>query len=184
MRLIGSPGFALRSDADSSAGFAGSCACNREATSALGRRMTRGCSSEIRLDPLEGAATRATLSAKSLSKVEEKERTLEGLVPLLYALHRIVVPTQRSRRLRELVALRLIRLPFRRHHPRMPQQLPRRDPEVPVLLEALEEEVSRDRRSSFWDGRTVVIDDAEEGRHGVEEVVRRFAGDEFDDESS
>lgn len=76
----------------------------------------------------------------------------------------------------------LVRLALGRDHPRVLEQLPRADSEVRVLLEALAEKVAHDRARAVGERRAVVVDDPEESRHGVEEVVRRLAGDELDDE--
>ena len=57
----------------------------------------------------------------------------------------------------------------------MPQQLFSRYAQIAILLETVVQKVLDYRRHALWDRGTIILDYAEERRHGTEEVVRRFA---------
>lgn len=132
------------------------------------------------------------------------KRTFECFVPLLNLLHSLVVETDRSRCSSSAASLaasyppvsrspsfysfsikRLsVLLPLCNNHPRMPQQFSRSNPQVPVLLETLHQEVPHNCASPFRKRRTIIVDDSEESWHRVEKVIGRFSSKKFDYESS
>ena len=83
--------------------------------------------------------------------------------------------TQRSSVVLHVVLRTSRHLPACRDHPRMSKQLLGRDPKVAIFLETMIEEVFHYGRRAFRDRGTVVLDDSEERRHWIQEVVWRLA---------
>ena len=63
----------------------------------------------------------------------------------------------------------------------MSKELLGRYSEVAIFLEAVGQEVLDNRGGTFWYRRTVILNDAEQGRHWVKEVVGRLSLQQFND---
>ena len=171
---------------------AGCCTCVTGKGALTGMPRSNGCSSGERIPSLtvcrrvgarvgfEGAAYTVN---ERLERPSEHAHTFQSFIPFLNLEHSfvIVVVAERPVRTRR-PSLRMLTLKLfpRRDHPWMPQQLLRRDAEVAILLEAMIEEVLDNRRGTFWYWRAVVLDDTEQRRHRVKEVIRRLALQQLD----
>lgn len=58
------------------------------------------------------------------------------------------------------------------------------DSKIAILLEAVIQEVLYNRRSTIRYWRAIILNNAKQGGHGIEEVVRRFSLEKLDDGAS
>lgn len=62
----------------------------------------------------------------------------------------------------------------------MLQKLLGRNAKVTIFLETVKQEIFNDRGCTIGYRRTVILDNSEERRHGIQEMIRGFTLQEFD----